>query len=97
MVDDIETCIFSLARRYNGVYLFNNEKKQRLITPDTDFDTDMHLDVSEAEDLMGKFSGTYQIDKGDFKIEIIILMSLSHGIHSKKPNLYLFLILLSAC
>jgi len=44
MDDDIEPRVIALARRYNGVYLFNNEKKQRLLTPTTDLDTDMRLD-----------------------------------------------------
>jgi hypothetical protein len=69
MVDDIEQRIFALVRRYNGVYLFNNEKKQRLLTRDTDFDTDMQLDVSEAEDLMDEFFKEFQVERGQFKIE----------------------------
>lgn len=69
MVDDIEQRIFALVRRYNGVYLFNNEKKQRLLTRDTDFDTDMQLDVSEAEDLMNEFFKEFQVERGQFKIE----------------------------
>jgi len=69
MVDDIEKRIFALARRYNGVYLFNNEKKQRLLTPETDFDTDMQLDVSEAEELMDEFFKEFQVDRMNFKIE----------------------------
>lgn len=69
MVDDIEQGIFALVRRYNGVYLFNNEKKQRLLTRDTDFDTDMQLDVSEAEDLMDEFFKEFQVERGQFKIE----------------------------
>ncbi|MBZ6385062.1 MULTISPECIES: DUF1493 family protein [Pantoea] len=69
MVDDIEQRIYHLVRRYNGVYLFNNEKKQRKLNPKTDLDTDMQLDVSEAEDLMDEFFTTFNIDKGNFKIE----------------------------
>ena len=69
MVDEIEQGIFALVRRYNGVYLFNNEKKQRLLTRDTDFDTDMQLDVSEAEDLMDEFFKEFQVERGQFKIE----------------------------
>lgn len=69
MVNDIEQRIFALARRYNGVYLFNNEKKQRLLTADTDFDTDMLLDIGEAEDLMDEFFKEFQVGRGNFKIE----------------------------
>lgn len=69
MVDDIEQRIFALARRYNGVYLFNNAKKQRLLTRETDFDTDMQLDVGEAEDLMDEFFKEFQVERGNFKIE----------------------------
>lgn len=69
MVNDIEQRIFALARRYNGVYLFNNEKKQRLLTADTDFDTDMLLDIGEAEGLMDEFFKEFQVSRGSFKIE----------------------------
>ena len=69
MVDDIEQRIFALVRRYDGVYLFNNEKKQRELTLDTDFDTDMTLDVGEAEDLMDEFFKEFQVDRDSFKIE----------------------------
>jgi hypothetical protein len=69
MVSDIETRVFALVRRYNGVYLFNNEKKQRLLTSETDLDTDMQLDVSEAEDLMEEYFKEFQVDRGHFKIE----------------------------
>ncbi|WP_039055589.1 DUF1493 family protein [Enterobacter sp. Bisph1] len=69
MVNDIEPRILALARRYNGVYLFNNEKKQKLLTWDTDFDTDMRLDVGEAEDLMDEFFKEFQVESGNFKIE----------------------------
>ena len=69
MVSDIETRVLALVRRYNGVYLFNNEKKQRLLTPETDLDTDMQLDVSEAEDLMEEYFKEFQVERGSFKIE----------------------------
>ena len=69
MVDDIEQRVFALARRYNGVYLFNNEKKQMLLTRDTDLDTDMLLDIGEAEDLMEEFFKEFQVERGHFKIE----------------------------
>ncbi|NIG75988.1 DUF1493 family protein [Klebsiella sp. Ap-873] len=69
MVNDIEQRIFALARRYNGVYLFNNENKQRLLTADTDFDTDMLLDIGEAEDLMDEFFKEFQVSRENFKIE----------------------------
>lgn len=69
MVDDIEQRVFALVRRYNGVYLFNNEKKQSLLTMDSDFDTDMQFDVSEAEELMDEFFEEFQVARGNFKIE----------------------------
>lgn len=69
MVDDIEQRIFALVRRYQGVYLFNNAKKQRTLTPETDFDTDMRLDVGEVEDLMDQFFKEFHVDKGNFNIE----------------------------
>lgn len=69
MDDDIEQRVIALARRYNGVYLFNNEKKQRLLTPTTDLDTDMRLDVGEAEDLMDEFFREFKVQRGSFRIE----------------------------
>ncbi|WP_336797392.1 DUF1493 family protein [Erwinia aphidicola] len=69
MDDDIEPRVIALARRYNGVYLFNNEKKQRLLTPTTDLDTDMRLDVGEAEDLMDEFFREFQVQRGSYMIE----------------------------
>jgi hypothetical protein len=69
MVDDIEQRIYSLVRRYYGVYLFNNEKKQRQLNPETDLDTDLQLDVGEAEELMENFFNAFNVDKGNFKIE----------------------------
>ena len=70
MVDDIEKRIYALVRRYNGVYFFNNEKKQRLLTPETDFDTDMQLDVGETEELMEDFFREFQVDKDNFNINV---------------------------
>lgn len=69
MVNDIEQRIFMLVRRYNGVYLFNNEKKQQLLVWNTDLDTDMQLDVGEAEDLMDIFFEEFQVSRGRFKIQ----------------------------
>ena len=69
MKDSIEQRVFALAMRHNGFYLFNNEKKQRLLTSDTDLDTDMKLDVSEAEDLMDEFFKEFQVCRGNFRIE----------------------------
>lgn len=69
MVDDIEQRIYALARRYNGVYLFNNEEKQKLLAPETDFDTDMSLEVEEATELMDEFFNDFHVDRGSFNIE----------------------------
>ncbi|MNB65858.1 hypothetical protein D3C81_91610 [compost metagenome] len=69
MVNDIEQRIYALVRRYNGVWLFNNEKKQQLLNADTDLDTDMHLDVGEVEDLMDEFFRDFQVDKSNFNIK----------------------------
>lgn len=69
MVEDIEQRIFALAKRHNGFYLFNNKNKQRLLTPETDLDTDMQLDVGEAEELMDEFFTEFQVTRGSFRIE----------------------------
>ncbi|UGB03326.1 DUF1493 family protein [Leclercia sp. G3L] len=70
MVEDIEQHIYVLARRYNGVYLINNEKKQKLLNADTDIDTDMLLDVDEAEELMEGFFREFSVARGGFNIKI---------------------------
>lgn len=69
MVKDVEARIFALARRHNGVYLFNNEKKQKLLNVDTDLDTDMHFEVEEAEAMMDEFFKEFEVERGNFKIE----------------------------
>jgi len=40
MVENIEQRIYALTRLHNGVYLINNEKKQKLLNADTDIDTE---------------------------------------------------------
>ncbi len=69
MEEDIDQRIYSLVRRYNGVYFFNNEQKQRPLNPETDLDTDLKLDVGEAEELMEAFFTAFNVDKGNFRIE----------------------------
>ncbi|MBB1199010.1 DUF1493 family protein [Enterobacteriaceae bacterium 89] len=69
MDGEVEDRIFALARKYNGVYMFNNEKKQKRLNRNTDLDTDMMLDVGEAEDMMEEFFKEFHVDRGNFKIE----------------------------
>lgn len=69
MVEDIEQRIYALARRHNGVYLINNEKKQKLLNADTDLDTDMLLDVDEAEEMMEEFFKEFEVNRGSFNIK----------------------------
>lgn len=64
MVENIEQRIYALVRRYNGVYLMNNEEKQKLLNAKTDLDTDMQLDVTEAEDLMDEFLKNLMLIEG---------------------------------
>ncbi|MGI6903099.1 DUF1493 family protein [Leclercia adecarboxylata] len=70
MTGNIEQRIYALARRYNGVYLINNEKNQELLNASTDLDTDMLLDVDEAEELMEEFFREFNVDRGSFNIKI---------------------------
>ncbi|NEG61032.1 DUF1493 family protein [Pantoea agglomerans] len=69
MVDDVEQRVFALARRYCGVYLFNNDKKQKLLNHETDLDTDMLLDIGEAEELMDDYFEKFHVSRGNFRIE----------------------------
>ena len=46
----------------------NNEAKQKLLNAKTDLDTDMQLDVTEAEDLMEEFFKKFDVDRGNFNI-----------------------------
>lgn len=55
MEEYLKERIYALARRHNGVYLINNKKKQKLLNASTDLDTDMRLNVEEAEELMEEF------------------------------------------
>jgi len=70
MVDDIEQRVYALVRRFDGVYLFNNEKKQKVLTVDTDLDADLNLDVGEVEDLMDNFFSMFNVQKANFNIEV---------------------------
>ncbi len=70
MVESIEQRIYALARRHNGVYLINNEKRQKLLNADTDIDTDMLLDVDEAEEFMEEFFKEFSVDRGNFNINV---------------------------
>ncbi|WP_312074360.1 DUF1493 family protein [Atlantibacter sp.] len=67
MVDDIEQRIYEFVRPYAGTYIFNIKKME--LTRDTDFDTDLNLEDVEVEDLMNDFFETFNVDKGNFKIE----------------------------
>ncbi|MCU6669432.1 DUF1493 family protein [Enterobacteriaceae bacterium H4N4] len=69
MEEDLEARIYALARRHNGVYLINNEKKQKLLNAETDLDTDMRLDVYEAEELMEEFFKLFEVNRGSFNIK----------------------------
>ncbi|NUU65107.1 DUF1493 family protein [Enterobacteriaceae bacterium BIT-l23] len=66
MVDGIENRIYELVRPYAGVYVF--KRKEVELTPDTDFDTDLSMDVSEAEDMMDEFFKSFDVDRGNFNI-----------------------------
>lgn len=70
MVANIEQRIYALARRHNGVYLINNEEKQKLLNAGTDIDSDMLLDVDEAEELMEEFFREFSVDRGSFNIKV---------------------------
>jgi hypothetical protein len=67
--DDIEQRIYALVRSYTGAYLFNNKKKQKVLTAETDLDTHLELDVGEAEDLMDNFFSEFNVQKANFIIE----------------------------
>ncbi|MEL2242061.1 DUF1493 family protein [Leclercia adecarboxylata] len=69
MTGNIEQRIYALARRYNGVYLINNEKNQQLLNASIDLDTDMLLDVDEAEELMEEFFREFDVNRGSFNIK----------------------------
>lgn len=69
MEEHLKERIYALARRHNGVYLINNEKKQKLLNADSDLDTDMLLDVDEAEELMEEFFKAFEVNRGSFNIK----------------------------
>jgi len=70
MTGNIEQRIYVLARRYNGVHLINNEKYRELLNASTDLDTDMLLDVDEAEELMEEFFREFNVARESFNIKI---------------------------
>lgn len=67
MVNNIEQRIYELIRPYAGTYLFNIKKV--VLTPKTDLDTDLDIDEVEAEDLMNDFFETFNVERGNFKVE----------------------------
>ncbi|MNC19298.1 hypothetical protein D3C75_672270 [compost metagenome] len=69
MEENLKERIYALARRHNAVYLINNKKKQKLLNVDTDLDTDMRLDIDEAEELMEEFFKVFEINRGSFNIK----------------------------
>jgi len=70
MLDDIEQRVHALVRHFDGVYLFNNEKKQTVLTVDTDLDADLRFDIGEVEDLMDNFFSMFNVQKAHFNIEV---------------------------
>lgn len=68
MVNDVEKRIYELVSRYDGYYLFGKKKKWNF-TPETDFDTDLNLDIGEAEELMEEFFSLFNVERGNFKIQ----------------------------
>jgi Protein of unknown function (DUF1493) len=68
MVNNIEQHIYELVRRHDGVYLFKS--RQPALTPETDFDTDLHMEEEEAEELMNDFFSIFNIQKNKFDIKI---------------------------
>jgi len=69
MEEHLKDRIYALARRHNGVYLINNEKKQKLLNASTDLDTDMRLNAEEAEELMEDFFKLFEVNRGSFNIK----------------------------
>ncbi|WP_145499692.1 DUF1493 family protein [Yersinia bercovieri] len=67
MVNSIEQHIYELVRRHDGVYLF--KCRQPVLTPETDFDTDLHMEEEEAEELMNDFFSMFNITKDKFNIK----------------------------
>lgn len=67
MVESIEQRVYQLVRPYAGTYLFNLRKVE--LTPETDLDTDLGIDELEAEDLMHEFFKTFNVERGNFRIE----------------------------
>lgn len=68
MVNSIEQSVYELVRPYAGTYLFNIKKVE--LSPETDLDTDLSIDELEAEDLMNEFFKKFNVERGNFNIEI---------------------------
>lgn len=68
MVDGIEQRVYDLIRPYAGTYLFNLKKVE--LAPETDLDTDLNIDELEAEDLMNGFFEKFNVERGNFKIDV---------------------------
>ena len=67
MVDNFEQRIYDLVRKHDGVYLFKN--KRPALTPDSDFDADLHMEKEEAEALIEDFFSLFNVERGKFDIK----------------------------
>jgi len=66
MVNDLESRVYELVRKHDGVYILKS--KQKKLTPKTDFDADLNFDEYEAEELIEKFFAEFHVDRGRFCI-----------------------------
>lgn len=67
MVDDLESKIYDLVCKHDGVYILKNKHKE--LTPETDLDTDLNFDEYEAEELLENFFAQFHVDRGKFCIK----------------------------
>lgn len=68
MVNDIEYRVYEYVRPYAGKYLFSSKDVE--LKPETDLDTDLHIDEFEIEDFMNGYFDEFNVDRNNFNIKI---------------------------
>jgi hypothetical protein len=65
--DDIEEGVIALVRKYMEQVIFG---KAKVISTDSDIDTDLDIDWPETEEMMEEFFNIFRVERGGFDIKI---------------------------
>lgn len=66
VAEALEERVIALVRKHYGAVIIG---RQPVITPDSDIDTDIGMEWSDAEELMEEFFEEFSVDKAGFDIK----------------------------